>query len=45
MIRLDDVIQELTKHHPDADVSLVRKAYVYSAKAHRVGCGPTGNPI
>ena len=35
MIRLDDVIEELQRHHPDADIGLVRKAYVFSAQAHR----------
>ena len=44
MIRLDDVIGELTRHHSDADVGLVRKAYVFSAKAHRGQVRTNGEP-
>ncbi|MEE2789207.1 MAG: bifunctional (p)ppGpp synthetase/guanosine-3',5'-bis(diphosphate) 3'-pyrophosphohydrolase [Myxococcota bacterium] len=44
MIRLDDVIAELSRHHQDADLDLVRKAYVYSARAHRGQVRTNGEP-
>jgi len=44
MIRLDDVVSELVKHHPDADVALVQRAYVFSAHAHRGQVRTNGEP-
>lgn len=44
MVRLDDVIEELRSHHPDADVAMVRKAYVFSAAAHRGQVRRNGEP-
>jgi GTP pyrophosphokinase len=44
MVRLDDVIQELLSHHPDADAGIVRRAYVYSAAAHRGQTRRNGEP-
>ncbi len=44
MIRLDDLIDELRRHHPDADVDLVRKAYIFSAQAHRGQTRVNGEP-
>ncbi|MCA9539328.1 MAG: bifunctional (p)ppGpp synthetase/guanosine-3',5'-bis(diphosphate) 3'-pyrophosphohydrolase [Myxococcales bacterium] len=44
MVRLDDVIEELSRHHPDADVDLVRRAYVFSARAHRGQTRMDGEP-
>jgi GTP pyrophosphokinase len=44
MVRLDDVIEELRSNHPDADVDLVRKAYVFSAAAHRGQVRRNGEP-
>jgi guanosine-3',5'-bis(diphosphate) 3'-pyrophosphohydrolase len=34
MIRLNDIVDQVLSYHPEADVSLIEKAYVYSAKAH-----------
>ncbi|OGP69442.1 MAG: GTP pyrophosphokinase [Deltaproteobacteria bacterium RBG_13_60_28] len=34
MIRLNDIVEEVQKHHPEADTSLIEKAYVFSARAH-----------
>ncbi len=44
MIRLNDVIAELCRHHPDADVGLVRRAYIFSASAHRGQMRTNGQP-
>lgn len=35
MIRLNDITSSLLRYHPKADISLVEKAYVYSAKVHQ----------
>ena len=35
MIRLNDITTRLLKYNPKADISLVEKAYVYSAKVHQ----------
>jgi len=35
MIRLNDITSQLLSYHPRANVELVEKAYVYSAKAHQ----------
>ncbi len=44
MIRLEDIIQELRAHQPDADLNLVRRAYVFSAAAHRGQTRHSGEP-
>ena len=44
MIRLDDVIEELRKHHPEADIDLVRRAYVFAAAAHKGQTRRNGEP-
>ena len=44
MIRLDDVTSELVRHHSDADLALVRRAYVFSAHAHRGQVRTNGEP-
>ena len=35
MLRLDDILEKVQAYNPRADVDLLRKAYVYSAKVHR----------
>ena len=44
MIRLNDIIESLLSYHPKADVRLVEKAYVYSAKAHQGQVRLSGEP-
>src|SRR3990172_5643544 len=34
-VRLEDIVERLQKSHPDTDVDLVRRAYIFSAKAHQ----------
>ena len=44
MIRLNDIIESLLSYHPEADIRLVEKAYVYSAKAHQGQVRLSGEP-
>ena len=44
MIRLNDITSSLLSYHPEADVSLVEKAYVYSAKVHQGQVRLSGEP-
>src|SRR5574342_259731 len=34
-VRLEDIVERIQNYHPDADVDLLRRAYIYSAKAHQ----------
>lgn len=43
MLRLDEIIEKIQAYNPRADVDVLRKAYVYSAKVHR-GESRTGEP-
>jgi len=44
MIRLDDITSKLLSYHPAADIGLVEKAYVYSAKVHKEQVRLSGEP-
>jgi len=44
MIRLNDIVDQVLSYHPEADVSLIEKAYVYSAKAHAGQVRLSGEP-
>jgi len=44
MIRLNDITREILSHHPNADITLVEKAYVYSAKVHQGQIRLSGEP-
>ena len=35
MIRLNDITSKLLSYHPNANITMVEKAYVYSAKVHQ----------
>jgi guanosine-3',5'-bis(diphosphate) 3'-pyrophosphohydrolase len=34
-VRLEDIVERIQNYHPEADVDLLRRAYIYSAKAHQ----------
>ena len=34
IMKVQDITEELLKYLPNADISIVQKAYEYSAKAH-----------
>jgi len=44
VIRINDIIDNIYSYYPDADVSLVEKAYVYSAKVHAGQMRLSGEP-
>jgi len=34
-VRLEDIVERIQTYNPDADVDLLRRAYIFSAKAHQ----------
>ncbi len=44
MIRLNDITSEILSYNPRADITLVEKAYVYSAKVHQGQVRLSGEP-
>jgi len=44
MIRLNDITTQVLSYHPKADLNLVEKAYVYSAKVHQGQVRLSGEP-
>ncbi|OQX63430.1 MAG: GTP pyrophosphokinase [Desulfococcus sp. 4484_241] len=44
MIRINDIIETLLEHSPDADTTLVERAYIYSAKVHEGQMRLSGEP-
>jgi len=44
MIRLDDITSKTLSYHPTADIGLIEKAYVYSAKVHKEQVRLSGEP-
>jgi GTP pyrophosphokinase len=44
IIRLQDIVEEVHQHHPEADTALIEKAYVFSARAHEGQLRLNGEP-
>ncbi len=44
MIRLNDITSRVCEYHPNANVELIEKAYVYSAQAHQGQIRLSGEP-
>ena len=44
MIRLSDILDRVATHHPNADLDLLNKAYVFSAKMHNGQTRKSGEP-
>src|SRR6476659_3106339 len=44
MIRLNDILQQVAGYHPDPDLDIIKKAYVYSAKVHQGQLRKSGEP-
>ncbi len=44
IIRINDIIDEVLSHHPEADVSLIQRAYVFSAQSHEGQTRLNGEP-
>src|SRR6266850_4150011 len=44
MIRLEDILDRVGKHHPGDNLELVRRAYIFSAKEHKGQVRASGEP-
>ncbi|PIR20186.1 MAG: GTP pyrophosphokinase [Deltaproteobacteria bacterium CG11_big_fil_rev_8_21_14_0_20_47_16] len=44
MIRLNDILDQVSQYNPEADLDLIKKAYVFSAKAHQGQTRRSGEP-
>ena len=44
MIRLTDILEKMSRYLPEADLSLIEKAYVFSAKVHQGQVRLSGEP-
>jgi GTP pyrophosphokinase len=44
MIRLHDILDKVSQYNPEADLDLVKKAYVFSAKVHQGQTRRSGEP-
>lgn len=44
MIRLEDILSNVEKHHPGDDFDLIRRAYIFSAKEHKGQVRASGEP-
>ncbi len=44
MVRLNDIVEEILKYNPQADIPMVEKAYIFSAKAHKGQTRLSGEP-
>jgi GTP pyrophosphokinase len=44
MIRFEDIQETVERHHPDADLEILRKAYVFSALEHKGQVRASGEP-
>ena len=44
MIRLNDILNQVKSYHPDPDLDIIKKAYVYSAKVHQGQVRKSGEP-
>ncbi|UQZ88053.1 GTP pyrophosphokinase [Deltaproteobacteria bacterium Smac51] len=44
LVRIEDIMESLTRNHPGVDVSLVQRAYIYAASAHQGMMRRSGEP-
>jgi GTP pyrophosphokinase len=44
VVRINDIIEQVTSYHPEADLDLIRRAYVFSAKVHHGQTRVSGAP-
>ncbi len=44
MLRFNDIVEKVQAYHPKADISLLQRAYVYSAKVHGGQTRASGEP-
>ena len=44
MIRISDIIDKVSEHNPDADIDIIDRAYIYSARVHDGQIRLSGEP-
>ena len=44
MIRLEEILAKVEKHHPGDNLDLIRRAYIFSAKEHKGQVRASGEP-
>lgn len=44
MIRINDILDKILEYHPDADLDIVERAYIYSARVHEGQTRLSGEP-
>ncbi|MDR2934474.1 MAG: bifunctional (p)ppGpp synthetase/guanosine-3',5'-bis(diphosphate) 3'-pyrophosphohydrolase [Candidatus Adiutrix sp.] len=44
LVRIEDILEALSRHNPEADVTLVQRAYIYAASAHQGMTRRSGEP-
>src|SRR5688500_10747246 len=44
MIRFEDIYETVGRHHPEADLEVMRKAYIFSAVEHKGQTRASGEP-
>ena len=44
MIRLEQILETVQKHHPRDDLEIIRRAYIFSAKEHKGQVRASGEP-
>jgi len=44
LIRFEDIYETVGRHHPGADLELLRKAYIFSAVEHKGQTRASGEP-
>ena len=44
MIRVNDIIDKISEYHPEADLGLIERAYIYSARVHEGQVRLSGEP-
>src|SRR5688500_19026981 len=44
MIRLEDILAKVERHHPGDNLDLIRRAYIFSAKEHKGQLRASGEP-
>ena len=44
MIRVNDIIDKISEYHPEADLDMIERAYIYSARVHEGQVRLSGEP-
>lgn len=44
MIRINDIIDKISEYHPEADLDIIERAYIYSARVHEGQVRLSGEP-